>query len=101
MGDEETGSTEDVLNEYPADARNAWTILNQKLLRRCVEIVLKEENVTFQFGQNEKTPPRIQADGLLILLMPLHSPDEPELVKRQKSGVIPMFLPQMQEEIPA
>jgi hypothetical protein len=101
VDDEATGSMEDLLNDYPADTRNAWTVLDKRLLRRCMEIVPKEENVTFQFGKNEKTPPRILADGLLILLMPMHSPDEPELVKPQKSGAIPMYLPQIQETVPA
>jgi hypothetical protein len=50
VNDEETGSMEDLLNDYPADVKNAWTILDQKLLRRCIEIVLKEEKVTFQFS---------------------------------------------------
>ncbi len=91
------GSTEDVLADYPPEAERAWVAVSWSLLRSVIEIVQKAENVTFQFGNDQSTPVWVQADGLDILLMPLHIGGTPELVERQQSGAIPLFLPQREE----
>ncbi len=100
--EEHLGCMEDVLGDYPTDAGNAWTVVAWNLLDAIIQIVLKAENVTFQFGSSPRTPVLVQADGLTTVLMPLAVQPEPELVQRQQSGAIPLFMPAKQEEsVPA
>ena len=89
----ELGVTEDVLGEYDGK-KPGWVVLGPGIAKSLIAILAAETcDVTFHFGENSTTPPVIMTGDLTIIAMPLYVGEKPDLVKRQESGVIPLFIP--------
>ncbi len=100
---DDLGVTEDMLGEYDG-LTQGWTVLAPNIAKTMLDILAAEtDDVIFAFGETNVTPPVITSGSLTVIAMPLNVPPNalPELVKRQQSGAIPLFIPAVSVEAEA